>query len=313
MRWYLINKEVDLSVAIGKMRLKNPIMPASGTFGYGSEYVDFLNLKDLGAIIVKGTSLHPKLGNFQNRFTEIAGCASFFTIGLQNVGVKRFIKEKLPYLRPFGTPVIVNIAGETMEEFIEITEFLNETEGIAGIELNLACPNVKKGGAQFCADPDMAFETVKAVRNVTNLTLMPKVSPIIDISVLAKACEEAGADAVCPNYSVMGMSIDIHTGRSKLGKNLIGAIGGPWKKPIAVRLVWQATKAVGIPVIGGGGITCAEDALEFLIAGATAVEIGTYNFINPGITIKVIEGLRKYLMDHGIDKISDIIGTFVPA
>ncbi len=305
--------EVDLSVVLGKIRLRNPVMPSSGTFGYGSEYTDFVNLRDLGAIIVKGTTLHPRLGNFQNRFTEIAGCASFFTIGLQNVGVEKFIKEKLPFLRALGTPVIVNIAGETIEEFIEITEYLNEAEGIAGIELNLCCPNVKKGGAQFCADPDVTFQTVKAVRNVTDLTLMPKLSPARDISVLAKACDEAGADAICPNYSIMGMGIDIKTRRSKLGKNMIGAVSGPWKKPIALRLVWQAAQATRMAVIGGGGITCAEDALEFLMAGATAVQIGTYNFIDPGITIKVIEGLRKYLMDNGIKNISDLIGTFVPS
>ena len=212
--------EVDLSVTIGNLRLKNPVMPCSGTFGYGTEFEPFLNLGDLGAIVVKGTTLQPTLGNPQNRFTEIAGCASFFTIGLQNVGVRRFIEEKLPRLRPYGTPVIVNIAGETIEEFVELTEIINQAEGIAGIELNLTCPNVKKGGAQFCGDPDVTFETVKAVRKSTDLALIAKISPLIKISTLGRACEEAGADAIFPNFSVTGIGIDINTRRPKPGSTL---------------------------------------------------------------------------------------------
>jgi dihydroorotate dehydrogenase (NAD+) catalytic subunit len=305
--------EVDLSVTIGNLRLKNPVMPSSGTFGYGTEFEPFLDLRDLGAIVVKGTTLHPRLGNPENRFTEIAGCASLFTIGLQNVGVKRFIEEKLPPLRPGGTPVIVNIAGETIEEFVGLTDLVNKTEGIAGIELNLACPNVKKGGAQFCGDPDTTFETVRAVRRSTDLPLIAKVSPLIEIATLGKACEEAGANAFYPNYSVMGMGIDIHTRERKPGSNLLCAVGGPWKKPICVRFVWQAARAVTIPIVGGGGITCAEDAIEFFIAGATAVQIGTYNFIDPAITIKVIQGVRKWLTDRGIRRLGDIIGTFKPS
>lgn len=306
------SKEVDLSVVLGKIKLKNPVMPSSGTFGYGSEFADFLNLEDLGAVVVKGTTLHPNLGSFQNRFAEIAGCAKVSTIGLQNVGVEKFIKEKLPYLRRFGTPVIVNIAGRTIEEFIKLTEILDKTEGIGGIEINLACPNVKKGGAQFTADPDMTYEVVKAVRNSTDLTIIPKLSPsVTSINVFAKACEEAGADAICPGYSATGMAIDINTRRSKLGNNLTGGVGGPWKKPVCVKVVWQAAKVVHIPVIGGGGITCSEDALEFFIAGATAIQIGIYNLIDPRVTIKTIEGIRRYLIDKGINKISDIIGSFV--
>ena len=306
----MIKESVDLSVTLGKIRLKNPVMPSSGLFGYGSEFADFLNLNDLGAIVVKGTTLHPRLGNFQHRFTEIAGCASISTIGLQNVGVERFIKDKLPFLRQFETPVIVNIAGESFEEFVKITEILNKAEGIAGIEINLACPNVKGGGAQFSADLDTTFRVIKAVRNATDLTIISKPSPtIIDISVLAKVCEEAGGDAICPNYSVMGMAIDIQTRRSKLGKNLIASVGGPWMKPIAVKLVWQAAQVVKIPIIGGGGITCTEDALEFFIAGATAVQIGIYNAVDPKVTIKTVGGIRKYLIDHGINRISDLIGS----
>jgi len=306
-----MNREsVDLSVTLGRIRLKNPVMPSSGLFGYGIEFADFLNLNSLGAIVVKGTTLHPRPGNFQHRFTEVAGCASISTIGLQNVGVEKFVKEKLPFLQKFGTPVIVNIAGESIEEFVKITEILNQAEGIAGIEINLACPNVSGGGAQFSADPDTTFQVVKAVREVTDLTIIPKLSPTItDVTVLAKVCEEAGADAICPNYSVMGMAIDIHTRRSILGKNMIASVGGPWMKPIAVKLVWQAAQVVKIPIIGGGGITCGEDAIEFFIAGATAIQIGIWNAVDPKVTVQTIEGISNYLIDHGIKRIGDFVGS----
>jgi len=307
----MIRETVDLSVTLGRLKLKNPVMPSSGLFGYGIEFADFLNLNVLGAIVVKGTTLHPRLGNFPHRFTEIAGCAEMSTIGLQNVGVESFVNDKLPLLRQFETPVIVNIAGESVEEFVKITEILNKAEGIAAIEVNLACPNVKGGGAQFSADLDSTFKVIKAVRNATDLTIISKPSPtIVDITVLAKVCEEAGADAICPNYSVMGMTIDIDTRRSKLGKNLIASVGGPWMKPIAVKLVWQAAQVVKIPIIGGGGITCAEDAIEFFIAGATAIQIGIWNAVDPTVTIKTIEGIKKYLIDHGIRRISDLVGSF---
>ena len=308
----MIREIVDLSVDLGKLKLKNPVMPSSGTFGYGIEFTDFLNLNDLGAIVVKGTTLHPRLGNFQRRFTEIAGSAEISTIGLQNVGVERFVKDKLPLLRKFETPVIVNIAGESLEEFVKITDVLTEADGIGGIEVNLACPNVQGGGLQFSADRDATFQVVKAVRNATNLPIIAKLCPTItDVAILAKVCEEVGADAICPIYAVMGMVIDIHTRRSKLGKNLLASVGGPWMKPIALKLTWQAAHAVKIPIIGGGGITCAEDAIEFFIAGAAAVQIGIYNFVDPQIMIKTIEGIKKYLMDHQIKSISDLRGSMV--
>lgn len=309
-----MNKEaVDLSVNIGRMKLKNPVMPSSGTFGYGEEFGDLLNLEDLGAVITKSLSLHPKLGNFQNRSLEIAGCGQINSIGLQNVGVERFIKNKLPYLRSSGTPVIVSIAGESTDEFVKVAEILNEVEGIGGLELNMTCPNTKKGGVIFSANPDMAFEVVKSVRNATDLTLIAKGSTATEITTLAKVCEEAGADAFCPAYGLVGMVIDIHTRRSRLGKNLTGGVGSPVLRPVVVRLVWQASRVLKIPVIGNRGITCAEDALEYFIAGATAVKIGSYNFIDPRVTIKTIEGIKKYLIDKGISKISDIIGTFKPS
>jgi dihydroorotate dehydrogenase (NAD+) catalytic subunit len=302
---------VDLSVNLGKMKLKNPVMPSSGTFGYGIEFTDFLNLNDLGAIVVKGTTLRPRLGNFQRRFTEIAGSAEISTIGLQNVGVERFVKDKLPLIRKFEAPVIVNIAGESVEEFVKITEVLSRAEGIGGIEVNLACPNVQGGGLQFSADRDATFQVVKAVRNATDLPLIAKLCPTLtDVSILAKVCEEAGADALCPIFAVMGMTIDIQTRKSKLGKNLFASVGGPWMKPIALKLTWQAAQAVKIPIIGGGGITCGEDAIEFFIAGATAVQVGIYNFIDPRVTIRIIEGIKNYLMDHGIKRIGDLVGSF---
>lgn len=305
-----MNNEIDLSVNLDKLKLKNPVMPSSGLFGYGIEFEDFINLNELGAIVVKGTTLHPRYGNFEHRFTEIAGCASLSTIGLQNIGVERFIKEKLPLLRRYETPIIVNIAGESIEEFVKITELLNKAEGISGLEINLACPNIKDGGAQFSEDPDMVYKVVKSVRDATDLAIISKPSPgKIDISFLSKVCEEAGADAICPNYSVMGMAIDIETKRSKLGRNLIASVGGPWMKPISLRLVWQAAQAVKIPIIGGGGIGCAEDAIEFFIAGAKAVQVGIFNTVDPNIIPKIIEGIKRYLLGHQIKRLADLIGT----
>jgi len=306
----MIKEIVDLSVNLGQLRLKNPVMPSSGTFGYGIEFADFLNLKDLGAIVVKGTTLHPRLGNFQRRFTEIAGSAEISTIGLQNVGVEKFIRDKLPLLQKFETPVIVNIAGESVGEFVTITDALMQADGIGGIEVNLACPNVQGGGLQFSADRDATFEVVKAVRSATHLPIIAKLCPTItDVSILAKVCEEAGADAICPIYAVMGMTIDIHTRRSKLGKNILASVGGPWMKPIALKLAWQAAQAVRIPIVGGGGITCAEDAIEFFIAGATAVQVGIYNFVNPQVMIKTVEGIKKYLIEHRMKNIGDLRGS----
>jgi dihydroorotate dehydrogenase (NAD+) catalytic subunit len=303
---------LDLSVHLGKLKLKNPIMPSSGTFGYGIEFADFLNLDDLGGIVVKGTTLHPRLGNFPHRFTEIAGCAEISTIGLQNVGVERFVQDKLPPLRKYSSPVIVNIAGESVEEFVQITEILNGAEGIGAIEVNLACPNVKGGGLQFSADRETTFQVVKAVRCATTLPVIAKLSPTItDVTILAKACEEAGADAICPIFAVMGMTIDIETRKSKLGKNLLASVGGPWMKPITLKLAWQAARSVNIPIIGGGGIAGAEDAIEYLIAGASAVQVGVSNFVDPKVMVRILEGIKTYMMRHRIGKISDLVGTMV--
>ncbi len=308
----VMNKEaVDLSVTLGKIKLKNPVMPASGTFGYGEEFAPFLDINDLGAVIVKGTFLKPRMGSFQHRLEEIPG-GGICTVGLQGVGVERFIKEKLPYLRQFSTPVIVNIGGESIDEFATIAEILGKEEGISGLEINISCPNVKKGGMQFGVDPEAAFEAVKAVRNSTDLTVIAKLTPnVTDITVFARACQEAGADAISLINGMVGMAIDVDTRKSRLGKNLQAGILGPCLKPIALRLVYLVVQAVDVPVIGVGGITGAEDALEFFIAGATAIEIGTYNLIEPAVMIKTIEGIKQYLIDNGMSSIHDVIGSFV--
>jgi len=304
-------EDVDLSVTLGKIRLKNPVMPASGTFGYGSEFADFINLEDLGAVIVKCITLKPRLGSFQHRMVEIPS-GLLCTIGIQNVGVEKFIAEKLPYLRQFSTPVIVNIGGESIDDFARVTEILSKAKGIAGLEVNISCPNVEKGGMHFGVDPDATFEVIKAVRNSTDLTVISKLTPnVTDITIFAKACEEAGADAISLINGLVGMAIDINTRRSKLGKNLTGGVTGPWLKPTALRMVWQVAQVVNIPVIGIGGITGAEDALEFIIAGATAIEIGTYNLVDPRVMIKTIEGIKNYLTDNKLKSINALRGSIV--
>ncbi len=306
------DRPIDLSVTLGRIKLPNPVMPSSGTFGYGIEFSDLLNLDDLGAIVVKGTTLRPRMGNFQRRFTEIAGCAEISTIGLQNVGVEKFVEEKLPLLRKYKAPVVVNIAGESPEEFVEITKVLNHAKGVGVIEINLACPNVAGGGVQFSADKDVTFQVVKSVRSATNYPIIAKLCPTVtDVGILARVCEDAGADAICPIYAVMGMTIDIETRRSKLGKKILASVGGPWMKPIAVRLVWQAAQASKIPIIGGGGIVSPEDAIEFFIAGATAVQVGIYNLVDPQCMSRILHGIKEYLIRHGLNSINDLKGTFV--
>jgi dihydroorotate dehydrogenase (NAD+) catalytic subunit len=306
-------QEVDLSVSIGKMTLKNPVMPSAGVFGYGEEFAHFLDLENLGGIVVNRVSMNPKMGNFPNRCVEIAGCGFLVTIGQQNLGVKRFIKEKLPFLRQFSTTLIVNIAGESIEDYTRLADMLTEAGGVSGLEINMACPNLKEGGMCFASDPDMASGIVREVRRATDLSLVAKLVPtVIDVTVLARACEDAGADGICPVYAPIGMAIDIHTGRSRLGKNLTGALQSPCQKAVTIRMVWQVSQAVKIPVIGCGGITCADDALEFFMAGATAVEIGTHNLIDPRATVKTIEGIRQFLADRGVKSVKELIGTFVP-
>ncbi len=298
----------DLSTDIGGIVLKNPVMTASGTFGYAEEFKNLIDLNRLGAIIVKGLSLLPSKGNPYPRIAETA-CGMLNAIGLENIGIETFIAEKLPYLKTLSTPILVNIYGTCIEEYAQLAARLNDTEGIAGIEINISCPNVKRGGVAFGTDPILAYEVVQAVRNETRLPIMVKLSPnVTDITSVALSVEDAGADALSLINTITGMAIDIRTRRSKLA-NITGGLSGPAIKPVALRMVWQTVKKVKIPVVGIGGIMSAEDALEFLIAGASAIQIGTANFVNPRASMEIISGIEKFLIEHRIARLGDIIGT----
>ncbi len=299
---------IDLSVKIGRMVLKNPVIPAAGTFGYGRELKDFVDCSELGALITKAISVKPKLGNPPPRFFETYAGA-LFSGGSQNVGLDRFIREKLPYYRKHDTPLIVNVRGDTVADFVQLADRLSQETGISALELVISCPNLEKG-TLFSSDPDLAYDVVSRVRAVTDLTLIPKLSAdITDVSVIARACAEAGADALSLINSPRAMGVDIHTRRSVIHPNQMGSLIGPCVKPLALRLVYQAVQAVDVPVIGIGGITGPEDALEFLIVGARAVEIGTYKFINPHVMHQIIEGIRNYLIENQI-KLDDLVGSF---
>jgi len=298
----------DLSVDIGGLKLKNPIMTASGTFGYGEEYASFINLNDLGAIIVKGLSLKPRMGNPPPRIIETAS-GMLNAIGLQNVGVQAFIEKKMPYLRTLEVPVIANILGENAEEYQQIAELLSRAPGVAALEVNISCPNVSKGGIAFGANPESAMDVVRRVKSVTDLPVIVKLSPnVTDIAMIAEGVESAGANALSLINTITGMSVDIERRIPHL-KNITGGLSGPAIKPIALRMVWQVVNRVRIPVIGVGGIMDATDALEFLIVGATAVQIGTANFINPQSTIHVLNGLVAYMEKRHIRDIHELIGT----
>ncbi len=299
---------VTLAVKIGTLELKNPVMTASGTFGYGEEFAPYCDLSRLGAVVVKGLSLEPRLGNPSPRIMETP-CGMLNAIGLQNIGIRAFIVDKMPYLREAGASVIVNIFGETVDDYRRVAAILDPVAGIAGIEVNISCPNVNKGGMIFGVNPDIAADVTKNIRNETGLPLIVKLTPnVTDISEIALAVENAGADAVSLINTLTGMSVDIETRRPHLA-NITGGLSGPAVKPVALRMVWQVIHALKIPVIGIGGISTAADALEFLITGATAVEIGTANFTNPHVTIEVLEGIQEYMIHHRITNIGDLIGS----
>ena len=298
----------ELQVCIGNLTLRNPVMTASGTFGYGREFSHLVNLDHLGGIVVKGISLLPRPGNPPPRIVETA-CGMLNAIGLENVGVERFITEKMSYLRGLDTPVIVNILGDSVEEYGEIARSLDRVEGISGLEVNISCPNVKKGGVAFGTVPEMAATVTGAVRQATRLPVIIKLSPnVTDIVLMARAVEEAGADGVSLINTLIGMAIDPKTRRPRLA-NVIGGLSGPAIKPVALRMVWQVASAVSIPVIGIGGITTAGDAIEFLLAGATAIQVGTANFYDPSASEQIIQGMKEYLHQQGEHCIKDIIGT----
>ena len=300
----------DLSVQIGRMHLKNPVMPASGTFGYGQEFEQYLDLNRLGAVIVKGTTLKPRTGSYPRRTAEVAS-GMVTSIGLQNVGVERFIEEKLPYFAHIDSCLIVNIGGHSVEEYIEVARILNRQKRVDALEVNISCPNVKQGGMTFGVNPEVTRDLITRIRQVTDKTLIVKLTPMVtDIRHFAEICQKCGADSISLINAPLGLAVDIDTQRSKLGRNITGGFTGPAIKPLALYLVWQACKAVDIPVIGIGGITSPQDALEFLIVGASAVQIGTWNFINPRITLDVVEGIQTYMKAKGFSRLSELVGTF---
>ena len=286
--------DVDLSVTIGALRLRNPILAASGTFGYGLEFAHLVDLNRFGGFVTKGLSREPMEGAPPPRLCETPS-GMLNSVGLQNVGVRAFIGEKLPVLRKYDTQVIANVFGCTVEDYVEVIRALEDAEGVAGYELNISCPNVKKGGMQFGAEPEMVAEVVGAARQAAKRPLWVKLSPLVaDIGVIARAAEEAGADALTVANTYPAMAVDYKTGKSKLG-NTTGGLSGPAIKPITLRLVWEAHRAVKIPVLGLGGIETVEDVLEYLAVGATAVQVGTASFSDPRATRRLVERLRKAL------------------
>lgn len=299
---------VDLKVDIGKLHLKNPVMTASGTFGYGMEYSDFIDISRIGGIIVKGTTLRKREGNPYPRMKETSS-GMLNAVGLQNKGVDYFIEHIYPQLTNVDTNIIVNVSGSTIDEYVKTAEKLNYLEKIPAIELNISCPNVKEGGMLFGTSCTAANEVVDKVRMVYKNVLIVKLSPnVTDISEIAKAVEDAGADAISLINTVLGMAIDAETRKPCLS-TVTGGLSGPAIKPLALRMVWETARAVKIPVIGMGGIMNAADAIEFMLAGASAVEVGTANFIDPTVTIKIIEGIEDYLCRHGFSSVSEIVGA----
>ena len=298
----------DLSVQIGSLKLTNPILAASGCFGYGVEYAGIVDLSMLGGVAVKGLFLTEREGHPPERIVETpAGMLN--AIGLQGIGVNRFIREKLPELRDRRATVIVNICGSTLEEYVDLARILSDADGVAALELNISCPNIKEGGITFGCSLAGTFDVVSAVRKVTRLPVIPKLTPnVTDVASFARASEEAGADAVSLVNTFLGMAIDVESRRPKLS-NIVGGLSGPAIRPIAVRMVYECRRAVKIPIVGMGGIASASDVLEFLIAGATAVQVGTANFVDPFIWTKLLDGLRDYLQRHAIAHVSDLTGT----
>jgi len=299
---------MDLSVRIGSLTLKNPVIAASGCFGYGVEYADVVDLSALGALVTKGLFLEPREGHPAPRIVETpSGMVN--AIGLQGIGAKRFVEEKMPELRARGATVIVNVCGTTINEYVEVSRVLSDAEGVAAIELNISCPNIKEGGIQFGCSLNGTFDVVSAVRKATRLPVIPKLTPnVTDVASFARAAEEAGADAVSLVNTFLAMVIDVETRRPAIS-NGVGGLSGPAIRPIAVRMVNECRRLVKIPVIGMGGIADARDVLEFIIAGADAVQVGTANFVDPFIWTKLLDGIRDYGRRHDIARVGDLVGT----
>jgi dihydroorotate dehydrogenase (NAD+) catalytic subunit len=299
---------MDLTVQIGSLTLANPFIAASGCFGYGVEYADVVDLRTLGGVAVKGLFLNEREGHVPPRIVETpAGMLN--AIGLQGIGVRRFISEQLPELRRRGAVVIVNICGTTLDEYVEVARILSDAEGVAALELNISCPNIKEGGITFGCSLTGTHDVVSAVRRVTRLPVIPKLTPnVTDVASFARAAEEAGADAISLVNTFLAMAIDVHSRRPRLS-NIVGGLSGPAIRPIAVRMVYECRRVVKLPIIGMGGIATADDVLEFMIAGANAVQVGTMNFVDPFIWKKLSEGVTCYMELHKIKRLQDIVGT----
>jgi dihydroorotate dehydrogenase (NAD+) catalytic subunit len=299
---------MDLSVDIGSLRLSNPLIAASGCYGYGVEYADAVDLSTLGAVASKGLFLAPREGHPPQRIVETPS-GMLNAIGLQGIGVHRYIAEKLPELRRLGATNIINICGSTLDEYVELARILSDADGVHALELNISCPNIKEGGITFGCSLHGTFDVVSAVKKVTHLPVIPKLTPnVTDVASIAKAAEDAGADAVSLVNTFLAMAIDVETRRPKLS-NIVGGLSGPAIRPIAVRMVYECRKAVKIPVIGMGGIATATDALEFIIAGAAAVQVGTANFVDPFIWSKLTAGIEDYMQRHGVRRVADLVGS----
>jgi dihydroorotate dehydrogenase (NAD+) catalytic subunit len=298
----------DMAIELGPLKLKNPVLSASGTFGYGLEFASFFDLGELGGIVTKGLSPKPRMGNPPVRICETPS-GMLNTIGLQNVGVDAFISDKLPALRKYDTAVVANVFGETASEYVEVCSKLDAAEGIAAVEINVSCPNVDKGGIIFGTDPKALAEITQACRKATGLPLMVKLSPnVTDITETARAAEEGGADIISLVNTYVGMAIDVDRRRPILAK-ICGGLSGPAIRPLAVRLTWLVHQAVRLPLIGIGGIMDARDALEFILAGASAVQVGTANFVYPDASVRVARGLQDYLADNGIGSVRELVGA----
>ena len=299
---------MDLSLNIGSLRLKNPLIAASGCFGYGVEYADVVDLSALGAVAVKGLFLSEREGHPPPRIVETPS-GMLNAIGLQGIGVHRFIREKLPQLRERRAVVIVNICGTTLDEYVEVARILSDAEGVAALELNISCPNIKEGGITFGCSLTGTHAVVSAVRKVTRLPVIPKLTPnVTDVASFARAAEEAGADAVSLVNTFLAMAIDVRTRRPRLS-NIVGGLSGPAIRPIAVRMVYECRNTVKLPIIGMGGIATADDVLEFMIAGANAVQVGTANFVDPFIWSKLLDGIQHYMREQRIARLQEIVGT----
>lgn len=300
----------DLSVNVGGVKMKNPVMTASGTFGYGLEFKDYVDLNAVGGIVVKGLSPEPSKGNPPPRIVETA-CGMLNAIGLENIGIKAFIRDKIPELERYDTAIFINVYGKTEADYAKVAEIADDVPSIAGMEINISCPNVSQGGLAFGVDPCSAAGVVKAVRAKTQKPLMVKLTPnVTDITVVAKSVEDAGADAISLINTITGMAIDVKTRRPKLG-NVVGGLSGPAIKPVALRMVFQVARCVKVPVVGIGGIMTTEDALEFIIAGATAIQTGTANFVNPGVGGDIAKGIEAYMKDNNIKTLDELRGSLI--